>query len=413
MRPSKHLLCIYQHAPTRGGPGFYRHHHYFAELVRRGWRVDLVSCPVDYLTGTVPERYAGRLYVHEVIDGIDHHWTWGASGIHHSRLGRALNYVTFAATAAARALTLGRPSVVWASSPPLPIGVVGELAARRFRVPWIFEIRDLWPESAASVGWLDPASVAYRLLERAAHRFASRADTVIVPTPMLERDAYRHGAKEVFVVPGVVIDLAQVASVRSRVRSELGVADDACVFAYVGAQGVANGLDLLLDACALVADDRRIVFLLVGDGSDRSRLERRIHEERIGNVKMLGVVPRRRVAELLAAADVCLHVLRSDPIFRAAQPTKVLEYFGAHRPFITTVDGLPRALAEASGGAFAPSAERLAEEVRRWAALTPDERACRGEQGFRYGRERFGFDATVDRLEQILRRVAASGSQTG
>jgi glycosyltransferase involved in cell wall biosynthesis len=194
------------------------------------------------------------------------------------------------------------------------------------------------------------------------------------------------------------------------VREELGAAEETCVFAYVGAHGVANGLDILLDAAKAAAANPRILFVLVGDGSDRARLERRVAAERIGNVRMLPAVPKAAVADYLAASDVCLHVLRDDPIFHGSQPTKVLEYFGAHRPFITTVDGLPRALAEASGGSFAPTAALLAGEAERWAALTHEERVERGEQGFQYGSSRFGLEARIDELSDLLERVALQRS---
>jgi hypothetical protein len=94
---ARRLLCIYQHAPTPGAPGIYRHRLYLAELVRRGWHVDLISTPINYMRGTVPEAYAGRPYVREVIDGVVHHWVWAWSGVHRSRGHRALNYATFAA----------------------------------------------------------------------------------------------------------------------------------------------------------------------------------------------------------------------------------------------------------------------------------------------------------------------------
>ncbi len=398
------LLCIYQHAPTPAAPGFYRHRYYFGELARRGWDVDLVSCPVDYLTGTRPPAYAHRLYVQETIDGIRHHWMWGASKIHRSRIDRVLNYVSFAATAGARAVTLPRPDVVWASSPPLPLGAVGALAAKRHRRPWLFEIRDLWPESAAAVGWLDPDGRAYRVLERAAHGYASGAASVIVPTPGLEAVAYEHGARHVDVLPGIVLDTAQDASVRDRVRAELDVGD-ACLFAYVGALGVANGLDALLDAAKNLKAEPAISFLVVGDGSDRARIESRLVAEAIANVRLLDPVPKDRVKEILAAADVVLHLLRNEPVFRSALPNKVLDAFGAHRPLITTVDGLPRELALASGGGYAPTTEELQRELRRWAAMSPEERAERGETSFEYGQERFGLGPSVDKLEEILRRT--------
>jgi glycosyltransferase involved in cell wall biosynthesis len=397
------LLCIYQHAPTRDAPGFYRHRYYLAELARRGWDVDLVSCPVDYLTGSTPKRYA-RPYVREMIDGVRHHWTWGASNIHKSRARRALNYLTFATTASARSLTLPRPDVIWASSPPLPIGAVGAMAAKRYRRPWVFEIRDLWPESAVAVGWLSADGQAYRLLESAAHRFASGAASVIVPTPGLEPLAYEHGARRVDVLPGVVSDDREDDSVRDRVRRELGVGD-ACLFAYVGALGVANGLDVLLDAAKLASDDPRMTFVLVGDGSDKCRVEERVRREGISNVRLLDPVPKDRAKEILAGADVVLHLLRNEPIFRTALPNKILDAFSAHRPLITTVDGLPRRLAEESGGGYAASAEELAAELRRWVEMPDSERQARGERSFAYGQREFGLAPNVDRLEAALERA--------
>jgi glycosyltransferase involved in cell wall biosynthesis len=400
------LLCVYQHAPTPGAPGIYRHRLYLAELVRRGWQVDLVSTPLNYMTGEVPPRYAHRPYVREVIDGITHHWVWASGNIHGSRAHRAFNYLTFVLAAGVRAGTFGRPDVIYASSPPLPVGTLGALLAKRYRRPWILEVRDVWPESAVSVGWLSEDSFAYRTLERMAHHHATSADAVIVPTPGLVDLVARHGAAHVDVVPGSVLDAQVADDRRRRVRAELGVEDDTCLFVYVGALGVANGLDLLLDAVRLLPEQARARFLVVGDGSARAALEARIETERIERLRLLDAVPRDRVADLLAAADVCLHLLRPDPVFASALPTKVLEYFGAHRPFITTVPGLPSELAVESGGGVATTAGALADELSRWTAMPPGTRRERGEESFRYGSKRFGLEATVDHLEQVLRRVA-------
>jgi hypothetical protein len=108
----RRLLCVYQHAPTPGAPGIYRHRLLLAELVRRGWHVDLVSTAVNYMTGEIPPRYARRPYVRETIDGIVHHWVFASTGIHASRVRRALNYASFATSAFLRAATLRRPDVV-------------------------------------------------------------------------------------------------------------------------------------------------------------------------------------------------------------------------------------------------------------------------------------------------------------
>jgi colanic acid biosynthesis glycosyl transferase WcaI len=398
----RRLLCIYQHAPTPGAPGIYRHRLYLSELVRRGWDVDLIATPINYMRGTVPEPYVGRPYVREVIDGVVHHWVWASSGVHRSRGRRAMNYVTFATAAALRGATLPRPDVIWASSPPLPVANVGEALARRHRRPWILEVRDLWPESAASVGWLREDTLLFGALERVAHHSARAAAAVLVPTPGLAEPVRQHGARAVRVVPGAVVDTQRPPEVRSRMRAQLSVGEDTCLFVYVGALGVANGLQTLLDAAAAVGGDDGMAFVLMGDGSDRRRLEDEVRTKRIPGVRIVPPAPKEEIPEILAASDVCLHLLRPDPLFAGALPSKVLEYLGAHRPFITTVAGVPERLAVESGGGCAPSLEQLVAELRRWASMSADERRRRGEQAFRYGRENFSVQANVTKLESTL-----------
>jgi glycosyltransferase involved in cell wall biosynthesis len=402
------LLCIYQHAPTPGAPGIYRHRLYLSELVRRNWDVDLIATPINYMQGTVPERYVGRPYVREVIQGVVHHWVWASSGLHRSRVHRALNYATFAAAGAIRGATLSRPDVIWASSPPLPIGTLGELLSKRFRRPWMLEVRDLWPESAVSVGWLEEDTLIYRALQRLARRYATQADGVLVPTPGLAEPVRGHGAATVSVVPGAVFDGRRPAQVRRRVRAEMGFDDDVCLFVYVGALGVANGLQLLLDAADEAAADDRMAFVVMGDGSDRRRLEEEARCRRIPRLRILPPVPKEEVPDLLAASDVCLHLLRPDPLFVSALPSKVLEYLGAHRPFITTVPGTPQRLAQESGGGFARSRDELVAELRRWTAMSPDERMRRGEEAFRYGLLNFSVEANVSKLESALMQTMQS-----
>jgi hypothetical protein len=380
---------------------------YFAELVRRGWHVDLVSTPLNYMTGQVPNEYKGHLYRRETIDGVNHHWVWASGSIHASVARRALNYATFATTAVVAGSVLRRPDVVMASSPPLTAGMTGPLLAARFRCPWILEVRDAWPESAVAVGWVSEGSLLHRILERIAHSLASTAAGVVVPTPGLIDVVERHGARSTEVVPGAVVERIDDAGQRRQTRAEYGVHPSTCLFAYIGALGVANGVDLLLDSVARLPTEVDASFLLAGDGSARQALEQRVAAEGLTRVNFLGAVPREQVAEILAASDVCLHLLKPDPLFASAQPTKVLEYFTARRPFITTVPGLPETLAIESGGGFAPTVAELAAEIERWTAMPEHARRQLGEKAFLYGSERFAITSAVDALEAILTRVFA------
>lgn len=404
VRPGR-LLCVYQHAPTPGAPGIYRHRRYFAELVRRGWKVDLVCTPRNYMTGLVPAEYRNRPFRSETIDGIAHHWVWAPGGIHRSRAARVSNYAGFATAAAARALTLPRPDVVLVSSPPLPVAGLGPLLARRFACPWLLEVRDIWPESAVSVGWLSSEGRAYRLLARFARSVTRRARVVIVPTPGLEPLVRAHGAREICVLPGIVRAREPDPERRRLTRARLGIGDDQCVFLYLGAIGVANGLDLLLEAVESLPPDIPARVVVAGDGSARSSFVEAVDSRRLDRITLLPPVSQDGVGDLLAAADVGLHLLRPDPVFASALPTKALEYLGAGLPFVTTVSGLPSEVAVASGGAAVSSAAELAREFASWAGTPAEERRARGQQALRYGLDNFGLKRNVARLEGLLERV--------
>jgi glycosyltransferase involved in cell wall biosynthesis len=383
-----------------------------AELVRRGWQVDLVSSPINYMDGRVPDRYAGKRYVREEIDGITHHWVRATDEVHRSFKRRARNYVTFAMNAVLRGARLPRPDVVWASSPPLSVAGAGRMIARRHRVPWILEVRDLWPESAAAVGLLAEDSAPYRIIDRFARAYARSADAAIVPTPGLVELLEGHGANDVQLITGAIEDHPPDAARRAEIRARHGIEEDACLFAYAGAHGIVNGLDMLFDAVEVARErdpDAPIRVLLAGAGSAYESLRARLDAQPIEGLQMLGPVAKDDARELLGAADVGLHLLRPDPVFESALPTKVLEYLGCHLPFITTVPGLPSEVAAQTGGDLATSADDLAGALLRWAGMTRAERAERGEGAFAWGNATYGLSASVDRLEQVLRSTIERG----
>jgi glycosyltransferase involved in cell wall biosynthesis len=399
------LQVIYQHAPTPDAPGIYRHRMLLAHLAKRGWHVDLISSPINYMSGELPEPYRGRT-VHEIIDGVHHHWVRATGGVHRSFKHRARNYVTFAASAAWRGMTLPRPDVVLASSPPLSVASAGRWIARRHRAPYVLEVRDLWPESAAAVGLLRADSRAYRLIDHAARSYARSARVAIVPTPGLIDLVTAHGARDVELVTGAIEDTPPEPTTRARARETLGFADDTCCFMYAGAHGVVNGLDMLLDAAEQLATrETRIAIVTLGDGSAHSELAERLKYRPIASVQMLGPMSKAATRDILTAADVGLHLLRPDPVFESALPTKVLEYLGCHLPFITTVPGLPTEVAQRTGGSFAANAEQLALAMETWAGKTASERQAAGQHAFTVGNATYGIEASVNHLEAALHRA--------
>jgi glycosyltransferase involved in cell wall biosynthesis len=359
------------------------------------------------MTGDVPASYRKRPLCTETIEGIEHHWVWTPGGIHRSRASRVANYAGFAAAAALRSLALPRPDVVLVSSPPLPVAGLGPLLARRFRCPWLLEIRDVWPESAASVGWLRSDGAAYRLLSRFARAVTAQAPVVIIPTPGLEPHVRKHGATTIRTLPGIVEARPRDRERRWRTRERLGIGEHECVFLYLGAIGVANGLDLLVAAVDSLPAQVAARVVVAGDGSARQSFAEAVAARNLERITLLPPVSQDEVADLLAAADVGLHLLRPDPVFSSALPTKALEYLGAALPFVTTVPGLPSEVAVAAGGAAVSSAAGLARELAQWTEMGPEQWQARGEEALRYGLERFGLERSVASFEMLLEEVCA------
>jgi glycosyltransferase involved in cell wall biosynthesis len=177
------------------------------------------------------------------------------------------------------------------------------------------------------------------------------------------------------------------------------------VFLYLGAIGVANGLDLLLDAVDSLSADTPAQVVVAGDGSARLSFAEAVASRRLNRITLLPPVDQDGVGDLLSAADVGLHLLRPDPVFGSALPTKALEYLGAGLPFVTTVPGLPSEVAIASGGAAVSSAAELTCEFVSWSATTGEERSKRGKTALQYGLDNFGLEASVSRLEELLAKV--------
>jgi glycosyltransferase involved in cell wall biosynthesis len=194
------------------------------------------------------------------------------------------------------------------------------------------------------------------------------------------------------------------------IRERLGLRGH-FVVSYVGTIGFAHGLDVVLDvAAALRARCPEILFLLVGDGAERERLEARARAEGLTNVRFTGQRPRAEMPAYIAASDVCLVLLRDSELFKGVLPSKMLEFMACARPPVVGVAGLAAQLIAQSGGGICVKpgdAEDLAEAVER---LYQDEplRTKLGEAGRRFVRERFTRAAKARRYVQALRELVPS-----
>jgi glycosyltransferase involved in cell wall biosynthesis len=392
---SRTLLWINAHAVVPSSGGGTRHFELGRELAGRGWRVRI---------GASDFHLHGRSYAHrksalhrrpvlEQVDGVEFCWYWAAP-YRANDWRRAVNWLTFGHAVARDRDPRFRPDVIIGSSPHLVAALAAERVARRLGVPFIFEIRDLWPESMLAVGYRP--GLGYRALDRIAHHLYERATKVIV----LARGSAdylrsRRGVpahKLVYIPNGV--DVERVAPGRRSERNGFTAV-------YAGAHGPANGLETVLDAAEHLRAQTGIRILLVGDGPSKAELMGDARRRGLNNVEFRNPVPKNRIGELLAEADAGLMVLRPAEIFSyGVSPNKLFDYFGAGLPVVCNVPGEVAGMVERAGGGVqvpVDSADGLAAGILSLAALAPEDRermgsAAREWVGIEHGRARLGAE---------------------
>jgi colanic acid biosynthesis glycosyl transferase WcaI len=379
-----------------------RVHEFARAWVRAGHQVDVVTTFPNHPLGRIPPHYRGRLWSTEFIDGIRVLRCWLYAVPNRGVGRRGLDHLSFMLTSVVFGLPrLRKIDVVIASSPTLFAALSAWAIARLRRVPFVLEVRDLWPEAIVDLGLMRRGSRSVRGLEALAQFLYRQAARIVVVTnafadhlaaegvPRAKLEIISNGADTRFFTPRV----------NGAVRT-----DQRFTVAYVGSHGLSHGLDVVLDAAALQPD---VAFLLVGDGADRQRLLEERDRRGLTNVEMRRSVPRAEVARLYAQADVCLVPLRDVPIFDTFVPSKLFEVLAAGRPIIGALRGEAREILERSGGALLVEPQRgdqLAQAIAQLRADAPL-RLELAERGRRFAVQHYDRDALAARYLALLGEI--------
>jgi lipopolysaccharide/colanic/teichoic acid biosynthesis glycosyltransferase/glycosyltransferase involved in cell wall biosynthesis len=387
-----HVLLIHQAFAGPDDPGGTRHYEIGCRLVAQGHRFTVITSAVNYLTGETASTPAATL-----PEGMRVIRLTGSEDIHRSYVARARGFFAFSGRALRAALALRDVHVVWGTSPPLVQLVPAWLASRRCPGGFVLEERDLWPEFAVGMGVVRDGA-----LTRAALRFKrflyGRARRVVINSPGFLPFLSGYGVpdEKIRIIPnGVDVDHFDPAMRGEALRRSWG-AEERFVVLYAGALGPANGLEVVLDAAAVLRGTSAL-FVLVGDGKARGGLVASAAARGLDNVCFVPAQPKRAMREVLGAADVCLATLRDIPLFRTTYPNKVFDYMAAGRPVLLGIDGVIRDVVErARAGVFvAPGdAGALSAAVRRLMASRDEARAM-GARG------RAAVCAEFDRRKQV------------
>ncbi|MGH6876514.1 MAG: glycosyltransferase family 4 protein [Rhizomicrobium sp.] len=316
-----------------------RSYEHCRRWVKQGVNVTVVTTVPNFPLGKPQPPYRNRLYARETMDGIDVVRVWSFLAPNRGVILRALDFASFAVSGFFAGLRQS-PDIIVATSPQLLTAVAGHLLGRVKNCPWVFEVRDLWPESIAAVGAMKEGLImrGLRYVEKTLYEGAERIVTVTEPmrVQLVERGV--PAAKL-----GVVPNGADLERLIPRLRNPKLAArlhlDGKFVIAYVGTHGLAQGLEVVIRAANIVRNSD-IHFVFVGEGARRNDLIAMSRALDVNNVSFVGAVSSDAAIDYLALADVIVVSLKKSAVFDAALPSKIFEAAAMERPILLSANGV-------------------------------------------------------------------------
>lgn len=411
--PARQVWILNHYAQEPGGAGATRHFHLAEHLRAHGWQATVIAASVELNTGRQ------RLAPHEAVR-LEHFgdvpFLWIRTPEYQGNGGgRLRNMLAYSVRVLRRRTTRGlpRPDAVIGSSVHPFAALAAALLARRYRVPFIFEVRDLWPQTLVDLGRLREGALLTRLLRALETWLYRRAAAIVVLLPRAVDYIAPLGiaAQRVVWIPNGV-DLALFPAPRPPVAQER-----AFTLMYLGSHGQANGLDVLLQALALLRQQGgpSVRLRMVGEGPLKPALAAQAAALGLDNVSFEPAVPKQQVPALAAQADGFVITVRALPaLYRyGISMNKLYDYLAAGRPTVIASDAANNPVADAGAGLTVrpddPAA--LARAIASLARTAPAERAGMGRRGRSYVERHHGYPRLAARLAQVLDAACDSGQR--
>lgn len=382
-------------------------------LTEFGHEVSVITGFPNYPSGDLYDGYRLGLTRRETVNGISVVRTYEYPYHGKRAIGRMLNYFSFMFTAPFGLWRTPKFDAIYVWHPPLTVGVAAWIIARLRGVPFVFDVQDIWPDSVVMSGLMKPgfAVSLLRWMEKFVYR---RAGHILVVTK---------GARENLIGKGVPPDKVTVmphwideqmfessgAEDRHRLRDQYGW-QDRFVVLFAGNLGVVQGLDAVVRAADGLRPDGRALIVLVGDGTDKTRLQSMASELKVGDrIQFIDRQPMEQMPAFMSAADALLvHLKRSD-ITQFVIPTKTMAYLAAGKPIVMAMDGAAAEMIQESGAGIClepEEPEALAQAITEISEKPESELAAMGAKGRHYLVTNLAKQKVIKMYEEILSQVA-------
>jgi glycosyltransferase involved in cell wall biosynthesis len=378
---------------------------------RAGAKVTVVTTQPNFPAGKLFPGYRNRLFQRQRIDGVDVIRVWTYITANEGFARRTLDYLSFMVTGFLAALFLPRPDVIVSTSPQFFTACAAwMLSVFKWR-PFVFELRDLWPDSIIAVGAMNE-SAGLRALKRLEYFLYRKAARIVCVTNSFKTVLSRNGvpAEKIAVVRNGADLEAFTPGPKPADLVEKHKLTGKFVAAYIGTIGMAHGLGITLEAAERLRTTSNIAFLLVGDGAERAVLQQQATQRGLDNVIFAGAVGKEEVVRYWRLADAALVLLRDRPVFRHVLPSKLFEAMATERPIVLGVLGESAQLVQTAGAGIVIEPENvsaLVEAIRSF-ATHPEEAVRMGRNGRRFVAAELQRDKLAASMLEELRAVAAA-----
>ena len=408
-------LCIWIINHHACGSG--RHANFAKELARRGHIVTLFSASFEHNTFKELKKYSkDQYFIREQGDGFERIYikTPPYYGNNIKRLYNQLSF-SYQCYKAGKIGDLNKPDIIIGSSVHLFTGLTAYFLSKRKGIPFLFEVRDLWPQTLIDLGALksnSPIALVFKLLEKFLY---SKANKIISVLPYGAEYISSIGINEdkvIHIPNGVDLEWFDKYNKINFLSDELNQffnnKTNSTIFIYTGAHGVANGLDNVVKACEIIQKNDKchnIAVLLVGEGPEKEKLIKMAKERSLNNIYFSKGVDKDKIPFLLIQSNICISIVKESKVHRyGISMNKIFDYLASGKPILSATEKRKGSISQAKCGLEVDpdSPEKLADGMIYLANLPLEEREKMGKNGRRLAENSYDFRVLTDKLEKLL-----------
>jgi len=403
------ILFLTQYCPPEVGAPQNRIFEMAKHLKKFGHEVTILTAMPNYPKGEIFDGYKGKKLVKEELDGINVVRTSIYTSKEKTFVKRLRNYLSFTFSSVfTGAKNVGEQDVVIVESPPLFLGWSGYVIAKKKKAKFIFNVSDLWPESAVKLDMLHN-KMLIKMSTRLEEFCYRKAAAVTGQTQGIVDNIVSRGFdknKVHLITNGIDTDLFKPENRSVEFRQEWNI-DDKFAICYAGIHGIAQGLEVIINAAEMLKEHKDIQFVFVGEGPEKPKLMEMVKKKGLNNVKFVGLQPKKNMPKIVASMDAAIIPLKKLDLFKGALPSKMFETLSSETAIILSAEGEAEKLIKSAKAGITVEPENAKEVADAVLKLYENRELAKemGQNGRKYVMEHYSRKNITKKLENILENL--------